>query len=228
MIAVLFDVDLTLVDAKRAGSRAMRIVFEDLWGWRDATDGVPMAGRTDLAIFREIVERGKGPGVDVAAMMEEFNERYFPLLEELLRDRPAEPCPGIPEVLASVAGAAGLAPGLATGNFRRAAEIKLAGAGIDPSQFAYGAFGEESGDRNEVVRLAIERAQGFAGRKVRALVVGDTALDHAAARACGALCALVGTGLTPFERLEELGPDFLARSLADPDPLISWIVSLRA
>ncbi|MBW2264532.1 MAG: hypothetical protein JRG91_21410 [Deltaproteobacteria bacterium] len=47
MIAVLFDVDLTLVDAKRSGSKAMRRAFTELWGWEDALEDVPMGGRTE-------------------------------------------------------------------------------------------------------------------------------------------------------------------------------------
>lgn len=228
MIAVLFDVDLTLVDAKRSGSKAMRRAFDGLWGWPDATDGVPMAGRTDSAIFRDIVAArlGRPPGTgELARMRAPFEVLYYELLESQLGETPAEPCPGIREVLERVGQVAGLAPGLATGNFYRGAELKLASAGIDPGLFAYGAYGDESEAREEVVALAIERARAHAGSGVRAVVVGDTPRDHGAARANGAACALVGTGLCAFEEIEALEPDFLARSLGDPGPFLDWIAS---
>jgi phosphoglycolate phosphatase len=231
MIAVLFDVDLTMVDAKRSGSKAMRRAFEEIWGWQGATDGVPMAGRTDRAIFRDIVMGRMDPGPDEAGlsrMMEEFIGLYVRLLEAQLGETPAEACPGIPEVLRRVEQIAGLPPGLATGNFRAGAELKMRSAGIDPGLFAYGAFGEESRNRDEVVGLAIERAGRLAGAGIPAVVVGDTPLDHRAARANGARSALVGTGLCAFSELEILGPEFLAKSLADPGPFLSWLGSLTA
>jgi phosphoglycolate phosphatase-like HAD superfamily hydrolase len=104
--------------------------------------------------------------------------------------------------------------------------LKLASASIDPSQFAYGAFGDESERREDVVALAILRAADLAGDGVRAVVVGDTPLDFGAARANGALAALVGTGPGSFEQIASLEPDFLARDLGDPGTFLGWLARL--
>lgn len=226
MLAVLFDVDLTLVDAKRSGSKAMRRAFTDLWGWDDALEGVPMGGRTDRAIFRDavVLKLGREPGrEELDRMRERFEALYYELVEAQLRETPAEPCPGIPAVLDRIEEVTHLAPGLATGNFVKGAALKVRSAGIDPGRFAYGAYGDESEDRDEIVRLAIARAREYAGADPVPVILGDTPLDHAAARANGAASALVGTGLCAFRDLEILEPDFIARSLEDPDPFLSWL-----
>ena len=231
MIAVLFDVDLTLVDAKRSGSKAMRRAFAELWGWDDALEGVPMGGRTDRAIFRDAVagKLGREPGgQELEGMQERFEALYYGLLEAQLGETPAEPCPGIPQVLARVEDVAGLAPGLATGNFVKGAALKLGSAGIDTGRFAYGAYGDESENRDDIVRLAIDRAREHAGADPVPVILGDTPLDHAAARANGARSALVGTGLCEFRELTVLEPDFIARDLSDPEPFLAWLRSQGA
>lgn len=226
MLAVLFDVDLTLVDAKRSGSKAMRRAFDELWGWNDALENVPMGGRTDRAIFHDAVALKTGGDPDeteLARMRQRFETLYYELLEKQLRETPAEPCPGIPLVLERIEEVTGLAPGLATGNFVKGASLKVRSAGIDPGRFAYGAYGDESENRDEIVRLAIERAREYARADVTPVILGDTPLDHKAARANGAASALVGTGLCAYADLTVLEPDFIARDLADPDPFLSWL-----
>jgi phosphoglycolate phosphatase-like HAD superfamily hydrolase len=226
MIAVLFDVDLTLVDAKRSGSKAMRRAFSELWGWDDALDGVPMGGRTDRAIFHDAVTAARGrdpdPG-ELEAMQERFEALYYRLLEAQLRETPAEPCPGIPALLERIEQVTHLAPGLATGNFVKGASLKVRSAGVDPGRFAYGAYGDESENRDEIVALALDRARAYAGANPVPVILGDTPLDHAAARANGARSALVGTGLCAYGELTVLEPDFIAPSLADPDPFLAWL-----
>jgi phosphoglycolate phosphatase-like HAD superfamily hydrolase len=230
-IAVLFDVDLTLVDAKRSGSKSMRRAFDELWGFPDALEGIPMGGRTDRAIFRDAVAKalGRAPGEEeLSGMLVTFEKLYYEYLEAQLGETPAEPCPGIPGVLERVEQQEDLMPGIATGNFVKGAALKLRSAGIDPGRFAFGAYGDESENREEIVALAIERARVSAGGDVTPVVLGDTPLDHGAARANGALSVLVGTGLCAFSELEALGSDFLARSLEDPEPLLAWLASLDA
>ena len=57
MPTYLFDIDMTLVRTTGAGRRALSTALERLYGVADATAGVHFDGRTDFAIFNEILER---------------------------------------------------------------------------------------------------------------------------------------------------------------------------
>ncbi len=231
MIAVLFDVDQTLVDARRSGSTAMKRVFEEAWGWPDATEGVSMAGRTDHAILVEIFSRQMKTGLlptMIGDLQEQFVKRYLAALDAQLSITPAEPCPGVLELIGRLHHVTKAAPGLATGNLKKGAERKLRSAGIDPCWFAYGAFGDDHEDRADVVRQATMSAREHASKDVTVAVVGDTPLDLRAARSCGLPCALVATGSYSLAELDRLGADLALSSLADPDPLLRWLASLDA
>ncbi len=228
-VAVLFDVDLTLLDARRSGSKALACAFEEIWGWEDALGGVSLAGRTDLAIVSGVIAARMTPKPrpdEITAHVGRLRDVYLSLLEAQLVETPAVPCPGIPGLLDRVEGVAGMAPGLATGNFRAGAMSKLRSAGIDPGRSPSGAFGDTCPDRAGMIDMAMRAAREHAGCDVVTVVLGDTPLDLAAARACGALAALVATGSFPAQALAALGPDFLAANLEDPSPFLEWLQSL--
>lgn len=155
--------------------------------------------------------------------LERLRHAYLGLLEKQLEETPAVPCPGVPDMLDMIPGIAGMAPGLATGNFEAGAALKLRSAALDPARFPYGAFGDSCPARPGMVALAVEAARRHAGCDVVPVVLGDTPLDLEAARACGAWAALVATGSYPQDALAALGPDFLAPSLADPSPFLGWL-----
>jgi phosphoglycolate phosphatase-like HAD superfamily hydrolase len=231
MIAVLFDVDLTLLDARRAGSRAMKRVFEELWGLEDALRDVHMAGRTDHGILLEVLSSrlGRSPGArELRQVQERFLELYVEVLEDQLARTPAVCCPGVMDVLETLSQVTPVVPGLATGNFHAGAMLKLESAGIAPERFGYGAFGDDHSERADVVRLAAERARRRAGADVIVAVVGDTPRDLAAARDNRLPCVLVATGPYGRDDLADLLPDLLLDDLSDGRRLLDWLGGLRA
>lgn len=231
MIAVLFDVDLTLVDAQRSGSKAMKKVFDELWGWSDALETIHMAGRTDHGILMQVlgVKLGRAPGPgEGRSMQDEFLSRYLPALVSQLAETPAVCCPGVTLVLERLEEVTPLAPGLATGNYQGGAMLKLASAGLDPARFAHGAFGDDHIERALLVKLAARRARAHAAADVTAVVVGDTPRDLEAARQNGLPCALVATGPLGPDELRELEPDLALEDLTDTDRFLSWLASLDA
>ena len=229
-VACLFDLDGTILDSRRCGVTAFLVALKEIYGWDNALEGVLIAGRTDRRIFFDAFRKfaGEPPGgPSWAGEVERFKARYVFHLEAMLGEKPPLLCPGFPSLLEGVAGAAGMEPGMATGNFQGGAALKLSAAGIDIRRFAFGSFGDETESRPELVRMAGERASAHAGRPVTAVVIGDTPEDYRAAREAGARCALVATGPYRHEELAGLGPDFQARSLEDPSPFFAWLSSLR-
>jgi phosphoglycolate phosphatase-like HAD superfamily hydrolase len=106
--------------------------------------------------------------------------------------------------------------GIVTGNVYNSVPVKLRAAGFDPNWFPFGAYGHESPNRDDLPRLALERATVLAEKMItpeRVLVVGDTVRDVAAARAVGAKVAIVETGYATRETLVAAKPDWLIPDL---------------
>jgi phosphoglycolate phosphatase-like HAD superfamily hydrolase len=115
-----------------------------------------------------------------------------------------------------------------TGNVRRMAEIKLIAVGLDANlDLETGAYGDSHEVRSELVHLARGNAarkygRGFAGTAT--VLVGDTPLDVAAARATGARSVAVATGGTSADKLAESGADVVLPDLTDTPAVLSAIL----
>ena len=176
-----------------------------------APDAAPIdaAGRTDVAIARELLRRAGVPDAAIDARADAVAAAtlaaYAQLCPPDLRERVA---PGVPETLAALAArpdAYRLA--LVTGNLEGVARRKLAGAGIG-HYFAsgQGAFGSDAEDRGQLPAVARARAGGWP--RERTVVIGDTPRDIACARADRVRVIAVSTG--PFS----------AEALADADAVV--------
>lgn len=182
----------------------MNSVFREMFGIEDGFSKVEFSGRTDLFIVSEGL-RQHGVDGDIQRHVGRFVERYYELLSGALNDREGSLMPGFPELLDALSGDAKL--GLATGNFRKAADIKLRHYGIG-SFFAGGGFGEVSVDRAEVVKAAVENvADGRAPEDV--FVIGDTPHDIRAALANGVKAVGVATGSYSVDELKSSGADLV-------------------
>jgi phosphoglycolate phosphatase len=209
----LFDVDKTLVDSRGAGGRAMTAAFAQLFGIDDGFAGIGFAGRTDTAIFRDAVGVHCLDG-EFPALLARFQETYYSTLPRTLAEVQARVLPGVREVLMGLHAAPGAFLGLATGNFREAARLKLERFGLYDF-FQAGGYADDSEDRAELVAIAIERlteAGGAHGPR-EVYIIGDTPLDIAAAKANGARSVAVATGFFTVDELTAAGagvvfPDF--------------------
>ncbi len=115
-----------------------------------------------------------------------------------------------------------------TGNVRAVAEVKLGAAGLTGHlDLDIGAYGESHEVRAELVHLARGNAArrygtDFAGE--RTVLVGDTALDVAAALATGARVVGVATGGTTAQQLGAAGANAVLADLADTPATLAAIL----
>jgi len=217
MRLLLFDIDGTLLRAQGLGARAMERAGRRLLGPGFTLDGIDFGGALDPWIFREAVTRmGRS---DAIGLHSEFHETY---LIELARELEtgqgrAEILPGVAAVLGALALSPAATLGLVTGNYARAAPLKLRAAGIDPAQFVVGAFGDDAPTRPDLVRLAIERwgRGGAAPDPARVVVIGDTPRDVDCARKNGCRSVAVATGWHTAEELRASGADVVVPDLTD-------------
>src|SRR6188508_1479781 len=127
----------------RGMARAARKLYGDDFRW----DGVSASGRLDPLILEDALERnGLAPSDEGHRL---FHDAYIGELAaelELVRER-ARAMPGVHGVIASLRERSvtqkDVVQGLVTGNYTRAAPLKLRSCGFDPAWFEIGAFGDE-------------------------------------------------------------------------------------
>jgi phosphoglycolate phosphatase-like HAD superfamily hydrolase len=221
---LLFDIDGTLILTGGAGMRAINRAFHSILGVHDALLGVPLAGRTDLAILTEAATRVSPGFVPDAAWFEGFRQHYFPALEEELDvDAPGK-CvlPGVIAALEALKREPEVHVALLTGNFRQGAAIKLGYFSLW-DEFRFGAFGDETADRNALLPIALKHAREHGIDSLHpsdVFVIGDTPYDVACALSGGAVAVGVTTG--PYDRaaLEAAGAHVVLPDLGQTDALL--------
>jgi phosphoglycolate phosphatase-like HAD superfamily hydrolase len=227
MPLVLFDIDGTLVLTGGAGMRAMDRAFVQVFATRNAFAGVHPAGRTDSFLVSQALA---GAGLeDSAANHARFKEAYLPLLAEEVqqpgRGRKGT-MPGVRELIAAAARRSDVYVGLLTGNYLGAAEIKLAYFDLW-RHFPFGAFSDDSADRNALVPIARCRAadRGVPDAALaRTIVIGDTPHDIECAAAGGALSIAVATGNHDRAELTRAGADVVVDDFSDTEAVLRLLL----
>ena len=215
---------MTLLNSGGAGGRGMRLAFEKLYGIEDGFAHAEFSGRTDQHILRSaLVQHGLlADGQRFAEELARFQDVYYSLLPQTLAEGEGRVLPGVVELLRALTERDDARLGLATGNFREAARMKLRHYALD-SFLREGGFGDDAEERGELVGIAIERvANGAKAQDV--WVIGDTALDIAAARANGARALAVATGPLSVAELLEAGADVAFADLSDTAAVIEVLL----
>jgi len=218
MRVCLFDIDGTLLKSGGAGKAAIESALSEEFGVR-IRGHVPYSGRTDRAIGRDLfLLHGIEPTPE---NWQRLRGGYLARLPDCLRRYRGQVLPGIVALLERLATADGFAVGLLTGNVRAGAKAKLGHFDLF-HHFAFGGFGDEHFDRDDVAREALQAVQAHLPAPVpteRIWVIGDTPLDVSCARAIGARVVAVGTGWHSMTELAASKPDLLLPDLSDPAPL---------
>jgi phosphoglycolate phosphatase len=227
-IAVLFDIDGTLIITGGAGATSWRLAFDELYGIPADIGRFTDAGMTDPAVGRHTFEAVMHRPPE----RREFTkllERRLHYLHRAVEESPGyRVLPGVEELLPDLIDQ-GYLLGLVTGNVEAAAHIKLHRARLNRF-FSFGGYGSDSNDRGELTRIALKRATLVYGDPVpleRAIAVGDTPLDVEGAHAAGIACVGVGSHNYTVEQLRDAGADYAIASLADGLPL-NGTISPRA
>ena len=211
---VLFDIDGTLIRTHGAGVKAFAQTFASEFKPNQGVEQLKFAGRTDRSIVREFfVKNHIDPSLE---NFQRFFDYYVHVLDYLLSKSRGEICAGVWNFLHQLE-ALPKPPviGLLTGNIRLGAEIKLRHYQLWES-FSIGAFGDDHEDRNELSKIARQRATQFLGNTIsgdQIVVVGDTSLDIACANSIQAKSLAVATGGATFEELQSHHPTWAVHDL---------------
>jgi phosphoglycolate phosphatase-like HAD superfamily hydrolase len=220
MHVCLFDIDGTLLNSGGAGKAAMESGLAAEFGLAKVREGIPYSGRTDRAIGLDLL---RGHAIEPTPInLQRLQQAYLRNLPACLKRFDGKVLPGIAALLERLAGREQVLVGLLTGNIRAGARLKLGHYHLY-HHFAFGGFGDEHLERDDVAREALAAARTHC-RDVtceRIWVIGDTPLDIRCARAIGARVAAVATGVHSLEELEAEQPDLLLADLSDASPLLA-------
>ncbi|MDQ3741975.1 MAG: haloacid dehalogenase-like hydrolase [Actinomycetota bacterium] len=222
---LLFDIDGTLLIRATDDHRdAVHAAVRRVWGVRDpGAARIDPRGRTDPEIARAILLQSDVSAERIDARMVDFKraaaEEYARLCSS---DLSAFVAPGMADVLAALAERPEVRLSLVTGNLEPIARLKLGRAGIGGFfEHGQGGFGSDHEDRTELPAIARRRAGsgGVSYPREDTVVIGDTPLDVACARADGVRCFAVTTG--SYGRDELAGADEVVDSAGDLLPLLA-------
>jgi phosphoglycolate phosphatase-like HAD superfamily hydrolase len=210
-VLLLFDIDGTLVlEATREHREALLAAIRQVWHVADpGAVHVETAGRTDTEIARQILLRIGVDADDIDDGLHEFRTAAAAIyVRSVPPDLSGHVAPGVTDVLPKLARRDGTLLSLATGDLEPIARLKLRAAGIGHF-FAHGqgAFGSDAEDRAELPMIARVRAGARDGGgpwpRRRTVLIGDTPLDIACARADGVRSIAVATGPYSAEDLRD-------------------------
>lgn len=223
----LFDIDGTLVSVRGAGRAAFARALEDTYSTAGAIQQFDFRGRTDLSIVHELMTAAGVPVERIRAGLDACFEAYARELTVQIGDGSrVHVLPGVDAIVRRLGQRDDVVVGLLTGNIEAGARIKLTPTGLWPI-FRVAAYGGDDADRRCLPAIARDRARalGYDFPFDRITIIGDTPLDVACARSCGAVAVAVATGQHPTDELASCQPDHLFSSLADVDRVVSLLTA---
>lgn len=214
----LFDVDGTLLSGRGAGQRAIGRALLAVYGVTGPIESYDFRGKTDPQIVFDLLAAAGMSAAQARRHLARFYSRYVEdLRDEIQRAGGPAVLPGISELIGRLSEWPDAILGLLTGNIEAGARLKLEPTGLLP-HFRVGAYGSDDIDRARLPGIAARRAEALVGTALapeQVVVIGDTPLDIACARAYGARAVSVATGGHGIEELAAHSPDVLFRDFAD-------------
>jgi phosphoglycolate phosphatase-like HAD superfamily hydrolase len=220
---LLWDIDGTLIWSGRAGEEALVEALRECHGIESTLDDVDYKGRTDRRIGMMLLEKH---GLPITPdTLHDFVESYLKHLGQLLPQKQGWVYPGILEILERAHRRPDLINALLTGNMRRGADLKLSHFQVG-HYFQFGAFADDSHERNELGPVALRRALDEHHLNVppeRVYVIGDTPHDVSCGKIIGAQTIAVATGGYPVQALQDCEPSVVFEDFSDPDTFFAWL-----
>lgn len=224
MKLVIFDVDGTLIFSEKRDSLAFAATYEKIY--RQAFPGIDWHTYphvTDTTIFDSVIRRHFGrPSTE--GEIARFQERYVSLLQH---NRQASPhyyqeVPGARRAVAALEQDGRHLVGVATGGWKRSAEVKLEHVGITVDHRLFsGADGKA--EREQIIAEVICRAEELHGGPFRKVVyIGDAIWDVQTTR--NMQLAFIGVRrLGDLALLQDAGARHVIRDYQDFDAFLRLI-----
>ncbi|MFO1258270.1 MAG: HAD family hydrolase [Gammaproteobacteria bacterium] len=184
MHLILFDIDGTLLDSNHLEAVCFIKSIHEIFGITEIErDWAYYKEVTDRGIAKQLVEEQlqRSPHQSELQTLETvFLSHLTPLLEE----QTISLMPGARALIDILIGKSNIALGLATGSFKRSAELKLKAANLNLHHFPMASCNDHY-NRSQIIRRAIRKSEKYyhSNRFQTVTYVGDGFWDYEAARA---------------------------------------------
>jgi phosphoglycolate phosphatase len=220
-LLLLWDIDGTLISTGGGGREAIRSALLNRFGILDDLGDIRMAGRTDISICAEIAQKHQTHSIPSNELLDAYVEE-LPFFLEKYEGRVHK---GVRQILEWSHAHNEVHNALLTGNIKRGAFMKLKKFKLDHF-FEFGAFADDSGDRNKLGPIALDRARTLLKKDFHieyTWILGDTPKDIACARALGCKVLAVATGDYTTTELKSFEPDLVFENLENYKEVIQKI-----
>ncbi len=224
---VLFDIDGTLIYPGKGARIALKKSIYKNFGINVKVTYNNTAGKTDRWIVQDVL---KEAGIEqnlIKNKMSDISADYLIFIkEEYNKNNDAKVFPGVKEILEELNRMENIYLGLITGNIEQGARIKLSPFDIN-KYFPFGAFGSDAIYREELVDIAVERAEqlynnSFFGKNI--VIIGDTVNDVLCGRKVGAKSIAIVNHSEFIEDIKKANPDFLFTGFKNVNKVIEAIL----
>lgn len=228
---ILFDIDGTILKFKHyLAKKLFSELLQELFNKEIPENAIPdFHGMTDLQILKIISDNIGFPFSETEKLLPDIWNKMLAVFDIHSVEDNIELLPGVNQLINDLHKHPDVALGLLTGNFQDNAYLKLRAVKLD-SYFDFGAFGNDSIDRNDLPIIAINRANDYYQKdyfsNINTIIIGDTHRDEECARVNNIKCICVCTGNQNYEELKSLNPDALFHNLSDTELIKKTIFEL--
>ncbi len=226
---ILFDIDGTILNLKLGLAYNIFVdTINEVYNIGINQSNLPtFHGKTDLQILADIELSFDLAPAFLTAGATNLWGLLFEKFKLVITQENIELLPGILELINILSSHDEYALGLVTGNFKQNAYLKLQANSLDRF-FPFGGFGCDNPNRNQLPKLALERARdlGLIAADVsekNAIIIGDTLHDINCGKDNNIPVLAVATGTVKRHVLQELHPDYLLDDLRDVRAVFSLI-----
>ena len=221
----LFDIDSTLIEGGNkahadAHTYAMQTVYNQPTAFKNE---IKTDGMIDTQIIVEVLKLHGMSEEEIKAKMPEAMQAMDTYFTAHEHEGKSVILPGVVELLTDLKNK-GVPMGLLTGNTEAIAWGKLALVGLKDF-FSFGAFGSSAYKRVDLISVAVERAKekGIHAPREDFVIVGDSPLDVACAKAGGIQVIAVGAGNFSAEELKDVGADLVIETFNEKGKVINFL-----
>ena len=222
----LFDIDWTLLKGgNMAHNESFSHAFRTVYNVEGSLDQVEYHGMTDRQVLIAVLELYGISREETLLKMPQTRQAMVDYFEAHKSEGECVALPGVVTTLQRLQ-ALHVPCGLLTGNTEPIAWHKLETAGIRHF-FTFGAFGDVTDRRVELIDIARQRCQQTHPDLVAfdLVIVGDAPRDVQCAKDGGIKAVAVASGKSSREQLADTNPDLLLDSLEETDKLIKFLQS---